>query len=384
VQKYLLLVVFISIYRKLESANRQNYVREGRIFMQPNDSQLVIRDVPILQWAFGILFAGVGTLVVNQGGPPLFAGIFAAVGVGFLLFSSILTITADRMTRTLKLDYRSVLRHKLKQVPFDEIAGINVERRVGGGKRGFTYRLILLRKDGQVIPCQSVSSSGWKGKERRAGQLRGFLGIQDSNCVPAGILPPELTRPAEIHETNGVHWRIQPMTTAHSSTPTGARWHSPDFKTSGIFLFVAQKVEGQPSRGFLASLGSMFIKQALSLHGFSPEDTPGLQQAVTLADLDPSLERHFMAYTNSPSSAHQLLNTRVAAQLANWAARYPFKQSQRGGQLMTLFGPNGVYLATLNLLQPNQADELALLGMELVKSQSTGAKVYPPVDQDEC
>ncbi|RPI10531.1 MAG: hypothetical protein EHM65_08015 [Acidobacteriales bacterium] len=343
--------------------------------MQQNDSQLVIRDVPIFQWVFAFLFAGVGTLVINQGGPPVFGGIFAAVGVGFLLFSSVLTITADRITRTLKLDCRSALRHTLKQVHFDEIAGINVERNVSGGKRGFTYRLTLLRKDGQVIPFRSSSSSGWKGKERRAVQLREFLGIQDSNRIPAGILPAELLQAAEIHETTGVHWRIQPMYTASYSAPTGVRWHSPDFKTPGIFLFVAQKAEGQPSRGFLASLGSMFIRQALSLHGFSPEDTPALEQAVTLAPLEPALERHFMAYTNSPSSAHQLLNSRVAAQLADWAARYPLKQLQRGsgnGQLMTLFGPNGVYLATLNLLQPDQAHELVSLGVELVKSQSAG------------
>ncbi len=336
--------------------------------------ELVIRDVPIFQWVFGILCAGVGTLIIDQGGPPVLGGIFAAVGVGFLLFSSVLTITADRVTRTLKLDCRSAFRHTLTQVPFDQIDGINVERRVAP-KRGFTYRLTLLRKDGQVIPFRSSSSSGWKVKERRASQLREFLGIQDSNRIPAGILPEELTRAAEIHETNGVHWRIQPMTTANSSAPTGARWHSPDFKTPGIFLFVAQKAEGQPSQGFLASLGSMFIRQALSLHGFSPEDTPGLEQAVTLAPLEPAIERHFMAYTNSPLSAPQLLNSRVAAQLADWAARNPLKQLQRGsgnGQLMTLFGPNGVYLATLNLLQPNQAYELVSLGVELVKSQSAG------------
>jgi hypothetical protein len=343
--------------------------------MQQNGSHLVIRDVPILQWILGILFAGVGTLVINEGGPQVFGGIFAAIGAGFLISNSVLTITADRMTRTLKLDYRSALRRTLKQVSFDEIAGINVERSVSGGKAGFAYRLTLLRKDGQVIPFRSSTSSGWKRKERRAVQLREFLGIQDSNRIPAGILPEELSRSAEIHETNGVHWRIQPMATASSSAPTGASWHSPDFKTPGVFLFVAQKTEGQPSQGFLASLGSMFIRQALSLHGFSPEDTPGLKQAVILAPLEPALERHFMAYTGSPASAHQLLNSRVAAQLAGWAARYPLKQPQRGsgsGQLMTLFGPNGVYLTTLNLLQPNQAYELASLGVELVKSQISG------------
>jgi hypothetical protein len=255
---------------------------------------------------------------------------------------------------------------------------------VRAGKGGFTYRLTLLRKDGQVIPFRSSSSSGWKGKERRAGQLREFLGIQDANRIPAGILPAELSRAAEIHETNGVHWQIQPMYTARSSAPTGARWHSPDFRTPGIFLFVAQKDEGQQSRGFLASLGSMFIRQALSLHGFSPEDTPGLEQAVTLAPLEPAIERHFMAYTNSPSLAHPLLNARVAARLADWAACHPLKQSQSGsgyGQLMTLFGPNGVYLATLNLLQSDQAHELVSLGVELVKSQGAGSGQFPSSHQ---
>lgn len=339
--------------------------------MKQNDSQLVIRDIPIFQWILGVPFTIVGILVIDQGGPPAFGVFFTAVGLGFLLFSSVLTITANRLTRLLTLDYRSIFRHTRKQMPFDEIAGINVER-TASPKRGFTYRLTLLQKDGQIIPFQSSSSSGWKRKERRAVQLREFLGIQDFNRIPAGILPEELSRAAENHETNGVHWRIQPMYTASSSAPTGARWHSPDFKTPGIFLFVAQKAEGQPSQGFLASLGSMFIRQALSLHGFSPEDTPGLDQAVTLAPLEPAVERHFLAYTNSPPSAHQLLNSRVAAQLADWGARYPLKQMQRGaghGQLMALFGPTGIYLATLNLLRPGQAHELVSLGVELVKSQ---------------
>ena len=343
--------------------------------MEQSDSQLVIRDVPILQWVLGILFAGVGSLVLLDGSQPVFGAIFAAVGVGLLLFSSVLTVTADRLKRMLKLDYRSALRHTSKVLSFDEIGGINVERRVSP-MRGFAYSLTLLRKDGLVIPFRSFSSSGWEGKERHADLLREFLGIRDSNRIPAGILPAELTQAAEIHETNGVHWRIEPMYTARSSAPTGVRWHSPDYKAPDFFLFVTQKVEGQPSQGFLASLGGLLIRQVLSLHGFAPEDTPGLEQAETLAPLEPALEPHFIAYTNSPSSAHQLLNSRAAARLADWAARYPLKQSKSGsgsGQLMTLFGPNGVYLAMLNLSQPSQAHELASLGVELVKSQGAGS-----------
>lgn len=55
--------------------------------MRHNGSQLVIRDFPFFQWTFGILFAGVGILILTQGGPTAFGAIFAAFGVAFLLFS---------------------------------------------------------------------------------------------------------------------------------------------------------------------------------------------------------------------------------------------------------------------------------------------------------
>jgi hypothetical protein len=340
-----------------------------------NDSQLALCDVPIFLWLFGILFAGIGVLILYEGGKPAIALALIAMGLGFLLFTSVLTITADGITRTLTLKYRSALRHEQKQVSFDEIAGINVERFLSSGKGGsqYTYRLALLRTDGQVIPFRSSSSSGWKAKERRAQQLREFIGIQETNRVPSGKLPMELFQSTEIRESNGIHWQIHPMTTQGSSAPTGMQWRSPDFKTSNNFLFLAQKAEGQSSTGFLASLGSMFFKQALSLHGFQLSDIPGLDQAALLAPLDPSLENHFMAYTNSPESASRLLNPQTLAQLADWTGRYPVKQFQSGShhtQLIILFSPNGLYLVTLNLLKPAQAYEMISLGEELVKGQT--------------
>jgi hypothetical protein len=302
-------------------------------------------------------------------------GLFFLIGLGFLLFTSALKITADRITRMLALDYRSVLRHTQNQISFDNIAGINVERSLSSGRRGsqYTYRLAVLLKDEQVIPMRSFSSSGWRKKEQRALQLREFIGIQDSNRTPSGMLPAELSQKVEIREIDGIHWQIEPMTTASATAPTGARWHSPDFKIAGGFLFVAQKAEGQSSGGFLASLGSMLIRQALMLHGFQPDDTPGLEQSASLNPLDPALEQHFMAYSNSPDLARQLLNSNTMMQLAAWAGRYPIKQLQagsNGGQLMTLFGPNGVSVVTLHLLQPSQAYELISLGVELVKAQN--------------
>jgi hypothetical protein len=343
--------------------------------MGRNDSQLILRDVPIFLWIFGLIFGGAGLLILFQSGPAGIGSLFFLVGLGFLLFTSMLTITADQNTRVLTLDYRSILRHKQKQVSFDEIAGINVERSLSSGRQGsqYTYRLAVLLKNEQVIPMRSFSSSGWRKKEQRALQLRTFLGIQDSNRTPSGMLPAEFSQKVEIREADGIHWQIQPMTTASATAPTGVRWHSPDFKTPNGFLFVAQKAEGQSSTGFLASLGSMLIRQALMLHGFQPEDTPGLEQSACLNSLDPALEQHFMAYSNSPDLAHKLLNSKTIAQLAAWAGRYPLKQlkaGSSGGPLMTLFGPNGVALVTLHLLNPEQTYELIALGVELVKAQN--------------
>lgn len=99
-------------------------------------------------------------MILTQGGPTAFGAIFAAFGVAFLLFSSVLTIIADRTTGTLQLEYRMALRRTCKQVPYAKIAGINVER-AANPKRGFTYRLTVLQKDGQIIPFRSSSSTSW-------------------------------------------------------------------------------------------------------------------------------------------------------------------------------------------------------------------------------
>ena len=327
--------------------------------MNRNDAQLVLHDIPVLLWVLGLIFAAVGALITYEGGQAWAMGlIFGAFGLGALLFTSFLTITADRITRTLKLEYRSALRHTVKQVSFDDIAGLNVERSVSRN-RG-TYQVVVTRKDGQVIPFRSYSSSGSRSKERQASRLRDFIGIQALERTPAA---------AELHETDGVHWQIQSMAVSGSAR---TRWYSPDFKTSGVFLFVAQKASGQATGGFLASLGSMFFRQSLSMYGFQAEDTPGLDRAAALAPLDPALESHFMAFTNDPASARQMLNSRTVMLLADWAGRYPLKQFQKGsgsGQLVMLFGPNGAYLVMLNLLQPDLVKELAILGVELVKSQ---------------
>ena len=291
--------------------------------------------------------------------------IFLAVGLAILLFANVVTITADRTMRTLTLQYRSVLRQSQKEFRFDEITGIGVQLAMSGNKR--TYRVVLKGKDGNLIPLRSVSSSGSGSKNRLAEKLRNFIGVPDFDSSVAGMTYAALQSFIDnVQETDGVHWQIQPI--------GAARWYSPDFKTPGVFLCLAQKARGQASGGILASVGSMIFKQLLSKQ-FQPEETPGLSQAVTVTPLNPVLEPNFMAYTNAPDEANRLINSSVLGLLSDWASRYPveqFRQTSSYGQLMVLFGPNGVYVAPTNPLQPGQIKELAALGVALVRSQNKG------------
>lgn len=335
--------------------------------MSQNDSELKIREIPIFLWLFGAVFTAVGILILLENTSASFmGGVFAAIGLALILLPSVLTISGDRTTRTLKLDYRSALRRKTKQFMFDEIAAVNVERSVSHrkGRTQYTYRVSLSLKDGKSVPVRAYSSTGSGRKVRQADQLREFIGVSGYNFTPTP-LPPAF-HVAGIQKTDGVSWLIKP------SANSGIQWHSPDFKTQGIFLFLAQKAAGQASGGFLASLGSMFFRQTIGAYGFDAEDVPGIEQAGPLAPLDPLLEPHFMAYSNAPSSASQLLNSTVASALADWAGRYPIRQFQKSssfGQLVLLIGPTGVFLATMNALKPDQISELTALGIKIVKAQ---------------
>ncbi len=331
--------------------------------MNDSDVRLVLRDIPVLNFLLGLVFAGVGGYALYQGGPVIML-LFLAIGLAFLVFSSILTVTADRVTRFLTLKYRSVLLSSQKEYSFDEIAGISVEA-VRGSKGGTNYRVVLKRTDGQLIPLRSSSSTGSSSKERLASKLRDFTGIAAFDSSPAAKTYAALASyTKELQESDGVHWIIQPV--------GFARWYSPDFKTSGFFLCIAQKAEGQASGGILASMGNVIFKRVLS-NQFRPDDIPGLDHACQLMPLDPLLEPHFMAYTNAPDSIGPVLNSKVAMLLADWAARHPVRQLRQmpaSGPLTILFSPSGVYLAPMQPLQPDLVGELTGLGSALVKAQS--------------
>ena len=174
---------------------------------------------------------------------------------------------------------------------------------------------------------------------------------------------------AQEHVTNGVHWQIQ-STTLGTSPVT--RWYSPDFKMESGFLFVAQKVSGQSTGGLMAAIGNALFQQSLSSYGFRADDTPNIAQAAPLTPVPSLIDFHFTAFTNNQAESRQILNPWTQNPLAEWAQRHPLKQFQSMGsfsQLVVLFSPNGVYVATLGVLQPDQVAELTDLGVEMVRTQ---------------
>jgi hypothetical protein len=179
-----------------------------------------------------------------------------------------------------------------------------------------------------------------------------------------------LTGPNDaVRTTDGIHWQLQSI--GIGGAP-GTRWFSPDFKTQGGFLYLAQKVKGQSSSGWLAPFSNLLFKQSLALYGFDLFETPNLASARSHKIISPSLGNHFMAFTSDTTETRQILNPWVQNPLAAWAEKYPLQQFQsaaRFSQIVVLFNLNGVYIATPGVLQADQVEEIARLGAALVKSQ---------------
>jgi hypothetical protein len=355
-----------------------------------NQYEVKFRDYPIVAWIFALVGIGFGafTFLTNAAAWPT-GGIGIGIGLFIFLFNYALTITASKQTRILTLDYRTAILHSIKELRFDDIENIHIvsmrTRSSRGGGQNTTYRIEAIMKNGEKIPFRSYYSGSFILKQKTVEGLRQFIGLADAvDASPLGVLraAPKLGgmiaqmqqeadtgANAQEHITNGVHWFLQSR--GMGASPI-TRWFSPDFKTRSGFLFLAQKVAGQSSSGFLASLGNALFKQTIGLYGFTEAEMPGLAQAETLASLPLLVDMHFTAFTSDQTEARQILTPWVQNPLAEWGQRYPLKQLGSAGrfsQLIVMFCPSGVYLATLGVLKPDQVDELTTLGVEMVRAQ---------------
>lgn len=355
------------------------------------EQELKLRDYPIIGWLVG--FGGIGwggyTFVNTLPAFNLNAALVTFGGLLFLIFSYSLIAIADKATGLLTLDYRSLFHHSTKEIPLGQIRNIRVDRsRTRSSKGGTTtYRVEAILTNGEVVPFRSYHTGNLFKHQKWANELRAFLNISEGfdetpqgffkAAQQAGAMVAQRQQEAftgsnaAMRNTDGVNWQLQSF--GMGAAP-GTRWFSPDFKTQGSFLFLAQKVPGQSSMGFLAALGKTLFKQSIALYGFDASDTPNIEKADTYASLSAALDTHFSAFTSDQAEAQQILNPWTQQPLADWGAKYPLQQFQSGtrfSQLVVMFTPNGMYIATLGIFPEDKLDEITRLGVELVKAHGS-------------
>ena len=350
--------------------------------MDKNTDQLSFRDFPTALVIAGFLSIAGSIYFYLQSHEWIPSAIALGFSLLLFLFATVLDVSADRLTRTLNISRRGLVYRYQREIPFNEIASIQVGSRYDSDDGSRTYRVELLLNDTSVVPLRNAYSSGRRCKEKQAEKLRAFIGVGGTDLSISGSfrnasrqMQPQFQAEQEsitgnqneVHETNGVRWQIK--TFAMSTTPI-TRWHSSDYLLPDHFLYLTQKMTGQknpPDNKLVQAMYEKLFEQSLKIYGFDAADTPNLQNA-DLFTLDARLDETFFAFTSNASLARQILNPWTAIPLAAWAQAHPFKQNSTD-QLAVLFAPGGLYLAVMGYVNAEYLAELAALGAELVRAQ---------------
>lgn len=348
------------------------------------------RDYPLIWFTLSMLILAYGVYGYywreNRTYLPYTIGISAVM----LLFCKINTIYADRSTNQLTVSNWGLLRRKKTTLYFDEIKAIRTDSEIvesdddeGNTSREWQYRIEALLFDGTAVTVRPLSSNSRKSRKISAA-LRGFIGVADDANTFDGTTNSVSTITQahfqaeqelisgdqdEVHETDGVRWKIE--TTVFGGSPV-TRWHSQDFNLPNQFLYLGQKIAGQKDSGRLARLLiDKTIAFSFSIYGFKTALTPDEDNAELL-EVGNGLEPHFIAFGNNNNLSATLLNSHTTFALRKWAEQHPLKKLvEKGGynQLVILYCPQGLYLATLETLSQQRINELASLGVALVQAQ---------------
>ncbi|NOY99671.1 MAG: hypothetical protein GXP40_10805 [Chloroflexi bacterium] len=359
--------------------------------MDATPNRLSFRDYPTAMWVFGIVAAGVGIyFYIRNPAQWVIPAIGAGIGLIVFLTSSVLTVQADRITRTLTITRRSLLRRSTKSIPFGDIAAIQIGTSIDDEDGSRTYRVEIVLQDGQVVPLRTYYTSGLSGKEKQAQRLREFIGVggmdgiqnigdmlqMASQMAVTGLREEQESITGSQDEervTNGVRWKLSTLT--FGSAPL-TRWHSRDYQLPDGFLYLAQTT--QNGKGLLDKLArplsGTLVKHSLKLYGFDVNDIPGVDKAEVVADI-PALEPYYFVYASDAYLAQQILNPWTTTPLVDWANRHPLTKANATDQLVILFAPGGVYLSVPGFVNAEYLDELAALGAELVRAQGGGARL---------
>ncbi len=349
------------------------------------DDQLSFRDFPTALVIAGLMSIAGAVFFYTQSGQSL--GTVIALGFSLLLFlfATVLNVSADRLTRTLSISRRGLVYRFQREIPFSEIASIQVGYSHSSDGGSPTYRVEIRLNDGSVVPLRNAYSSGRRNKEKQAEKLRTFIGVGGVDMSIGGMfkgmaqeLQPKLQAEQEsitgdqdeIHETNGVRWQVK---THAFGTAAITRWHTADYSLPDNFIYLTQKMEKQknpPNNKLMQKVYEELFEQSMKIYGFDETDAPNMRDADLLV-LDTRLTNTFFAYTSDTQLAQQILTPWTTIPLADWAQKHPFTQSSTD-QLAVLFGPKGLYLSVMGYVNAEYLDELATLGAELVRAQGGG------------
>ena len=351
--------------------------------MQSSDQSLTVQDKPIFLWFFGLVFAGVGLMVMFQPEAWLFGGIFFLVGGLIVVYTPLTTATLERSSGLLTLRSQAIIRRTVKEIPLGEIVDVVLQssRTSRGGR---TYRVAFVLQDGSEVPLTGYYSSGSAGKQRQADALRSFLALSTATESPASQAlrspEPDLNaaspgmRPAyalaQSGETSGVHWRLEKGT---SGTFTTMRWVSEDFKYPDGFLALAQKHKTSLKLpgGLLSGLSEALFRGMLAQYGFNPAELPGFERAVPLRLNEPDLESTYATFAYPPEAQSLLQGAWVLTPLRRWAQRRPLQTvqpSEQVTQLVVVFSPQGTAAAMLGADTEDELRDLSDLGIDLVRA----------------
>ena len=350
-----------------------------------NENEYARQEYPISRVIMGFAFIAGGFYLYIQTGQWLFSSIFLALGLLSVLFASVLKINANRITRTLDISRTGLVQRYQREISFNEISTIQLGSSYNR-KNGRSYRIEIALKDGEIIPLRKHHSSGRRGKEKKAQELRRFIGVGGADSSLGGMfnaalkMAKQVATPqfqaeqesisgnqAQIHERGGVRWQLE--TVGFGNMPI-SRWHALDYTLPSNFLYLAQKISGQkelPAQNLLNPVYEKLFEKPMQIYGFNEADIPNLPNA-DLFQLDSQLSEHFFAYTSDETRARQILNAWTKQPIIAWAKEHPFN-GDSSDQLAILFSPNGLYLAVPGYVNEIYLDQLAELGTALVLAQ---------------
>ena len=359
------------------------------------EQKMTIKEYPFGLWLFEVVAIIAGGLLLQRSDlPKLIPLLLIAGGLAGLAFTNVLTIDADRQTRMLTLRWRSPIRHASREIPFDSLAGLRLAlvgstRRTSNGRRTSpSFRIEAELLDGTYVPFRQYGTGGFFAKQRRIEALCRHIGLPEPNvsrpaqlfnlmaaATPGSrhVTAPTVMDETAAHVTDGVNWRHRAGIAGGKAV---SRWNTPDVRIPGGFLYLGQKTAGKGG-AFADAVGAFnpaLIKGSLMMYGFTDADMPGIDTAQPLPFGLGTADAQYASLASSPE-LQQYVNPAMLAALSDWANRHPLHTFQTGpwGQLVVLYGPEGLSLSQFNPLTSEQVEELTALGVALVKAAGGSA-----------